>query len=280
MKLIPEKLSRKILHRKGHGIHSPFVFNLVINVIEEKKIHDVFENIENCRKDLLNSKETIDFIGQSGLIKTKTIGEITAKETQSNKYGALLFRLVNFFRPESVLQIGGSSGIMSLYLAASSDKHQCYILEDRNVLVPLIREQHQKIHAEHTEIIPGEYIDNLKNLLKIQNNHFDLIFLNTARNPDLTQKILEMRINTRILIIDGIRKNKRTKQLWEAVTSDPHARITIDLYYLGIAIFENKFYKKNYKAYFDNGKIQNIYKNRRQRLNFFNWRKKSEQKQS
>ena len=280
MKIIPEKLYRRIRYRKGHGVHSPFAYNFITNVIEEKLPYYIFEDIEKQRAELLACKDIIEFVSPKSSIKKKTIAEITSRETQSDKYGALLFRLVNFLQSKTVLQIGASTGIMSLYLASPRKDMQCIVLEDRAELVPVIKKQCSSLHINNVLIKTGEYLNSLEKILH-KYDYFDVVFINTIRNPELTRKILEKQIKTKLLIVDNIRKDKKSKALWQMVMDNPHARITIDLYYLGIALFEEKFYKKHYKAHFDNGKKQltkqNLYKIGRQRLNFFNWRKKDTQ---
>ena len=281
MKAIPEKLYRKIRYRKGHGVHSPFAYNFIVNIIEEELPYYAFEDIEKRRSELLNNKDVVEFKSLKGALKKKTVAEITSKETQSGKYGALLFRLVNFLQCENVLQVGASTGIMTLYMASSRKNMHCIVLEDREILEPVIQKQCDALNLTHVKVERGEYLTIIENVLKKQ-DYFDLIFLNTARNSELTQQILNKHIRTRFLVIDGIRRNKKTKALWKNVMDNPHARITIDLYYLGIAVFEEKFYKKHYKVHFDNGKgqfqKQSLYKIGRQRLNFFNWRKKDSKK--
>jgi len=281
MKIVPEKLYRKIRYRKGYGVHSPFAFNFITNVIEEKLPYYIFADIEKQRVELLACKEMVEFVSPKGNLKKKTVAEITSQETQSNKYGALLFRLVNFLQCKSVLQIGASTGIMSLYLASPRKDMQCVVLEDRTALVPVIRKLCSSLHINNVSVETGEYLSSLEKVLK-EHDYFDLVFINTIRNPELTRHILERQIKTKLLVVDNIRKDKKSKALWQMVEDNPHAKITIDLYYLGIALFEEKFYKKHYKAHFDNGKRQfqkqSLYKIGRQRLNFFNWRKKNSQK--
>jgi len=281
MKIMPEKLYRRIRYRKGHGVHSPFAYNFITNVIEEKLPYYIFENIENQREELLKCNDTVEFLSSKGNLKKKTIAEITYREIQSDKYGALLFRLVNFLQCKSVLQIGASTGVMTLYLATPRKDTKCTILEDRTALIPIIQKLCNSLNLNNVDVMQGEYKDSLEKALETQ-DYFDLVFLNTVRNPELTKNILDKHVKTRLLIVDGIRKNKKTKALWQMVIDNPHAKITIDLYYLGIALFEEKFYKKHYKAHFDNGKRQfnkqDLYKIGRQRLNFFNWRKKNRKK--
>ncbi|MDR0230998.1 MAG: hypothetical protein LBI82_02645 [Dysgonamonadaceae bacterium] len=282
MKIIPEKLYRRIRYRKGHGVHSPFAFNFITNVIEEKLPYYVFEDIEKQRAQLLSNKEIIEFISAKGNAKRKTVAAVTSQETQSDKYGALLFRLVNFLQCKSALQIGASTGVMTLYLASSRKDMQCVVLEDREELVSIVRKLCSSLQLNNVSVKKGEYLSSLDEVLK-EHDYFDMVFVNTIRNPELTRHILERQIKTKLLIVDNIRKDKKSKALWQMIKDNPHARITIDLYHLGIALFEEKFYKKHYKAHFDNGKRQlkkqDLYKVGRQRLNFFNWRKKNNKKQ-
>ena len=170
------KLYRKIRYRKGYGVHSPFIYNLITKVIEEKTPYYVFEDIENFRKELLNSENPF-----------KTL---TAKETQPKNYGALLFRLVNFFKCRKILQIGSSTGLMSLYLALPLRKScECYALEERPGLL-----EHTRIFAENHSLsnlhwLEGSYTGNLNNL-KPEIETFDLIFINVMGDNEKTSETL------------------------------------------------------------------------------------------
>ncbi len=88
-------LYRCIRYRKGFGVHSPFVFNLITKVIEEKCSYYSFYDIELLRKQLL---------------QTRSIGEIVKRESIRAKHGALLFRLTNYFKSKNILQIGTTMG--------------------------------------------------------------------------------------------------------------------------------------------------------------------------
>jgi hypothetical protein len=46
-----------------------------------------------------------------------------------------------------------------------------------------------------------------------------------------------------VLIVEGI---WRDKQLWQAIVDDERARITFDLYYCGIVLFDRKRHKHHY----------------------------------
>jgi precorrin-6B methylase 2 len=259
------KLYRKLRYRKGYGVHSPFTYGLITKVIEEKTPYYVFDDIENFRKILLFPEN-----------KTRIL---TAKETQHKNYGALLFRLVNFFKSQTVLQIGSSTGIMSLYLALPlRNSCMCYALEERKGLLKCIMDFTDENHLQNLHFMEGDYNECLSQL-KTTVDAFDLIFINQTGNPDKTMAGIELVKpfihKNSILIIDGIARNKDMKDLWKKIKNHPETRLTIDLLALGIVFFDEKLHKKHYKNYFDYGKKQNLYEKRRRRIHFIGRRKKS-----
>jgi predicted O-methyltransferase YrrM len=263
-KRIPEiKLYRKLRHRKGHGVHSPFVYSLITKVIEEKAPFYAFDEIENLRKEMFNNR----------LIRP------TIQKTQHRNYGALLFRIVNFFKCRTVLQIGGSNGIMSLYLAMASSKHCCcYVLEQRSGLLDGVKTFSETHSLNNLYFMEGDYEKTLKSLSSIL-NQVDLLYINERSDYFETEKIFALCktfINKKtILIINNIIKDRGMYKLWMEIKNHSSSKVTIDLYALGIVFFDDKLPKKHYKTYFNYGKEQNLYKNWRRRLYFFGRREKS-----
>ena len=248
--------------RKGFGVHSPFVYNLITKVVEEKAPFYAFEEIENFRKKLLNESNELSII--------------TAKETQSPNFGAFLFRLMNFFRCKSVLQVGCSTGVMSLYLASvSRTQGEYFFLEERSILQEaetFAMAQHlQKVH-----FVTGNYEENLQNI-KTNFPKMELIFINQLPDSMEIEKGLtwveDFRDQKTIVLVNSIKK-KKMKALWNRLKNLPQARTTIDLRALGIVFFDGKLPKRHYKTHFNYGKKQNLYKNRRRRLHLISWRKK------
>lgn len=266
----PFKLYRKFRYRKGYGIHSPFAYNLITKVIEEKTPFYAFDEIEKERQKLLE--------------KNGETRRITQKETQGKNYGALLFRLVNFFKCRTVLQIGGSTGIMSLYFSMSAPKTcTCWVLEERGDLLNEIREFTEHRNLNKWRISYGAYeesLSKLKNLLKTA----DILFLNQFGNPELTKRAFDLSQSfigeNTILIIDGIEANKKMRSLWKEWQNLPDTQVSVNLYALGILFFNKKLQKQHYKNYFNYGKKQNLYWKRRRRIHFFGRRNKGSQNES
>ena len=125
-------LYRGIRYRKGFGVHSPFVFNLITKVIEEKCSYYSFYDIELLRKQLLFREGEITYPDRQnkGKRKTRSIGEIVKRESIRPKHGALLFRLTNYFKSKNILQIGTTMGLSTLYLTSYATGLRCIALEN------------------------------------------------------------------------------------------------------------------------------------------------------
>jgi|GEM_PF-40834 len=256
--------------RKGYGIHSPFIYSLITKVIEEKSAFYAFEEIENFRKTILTENN----------LQSK----ITIQEIQSSNYGKFLFRIVHFFKCRIVIQIGGSTGIMGLYLAlASGMQSKCYVLEERPGLLSAIDPFILAHHLKQLHLMEGAYEENLKALC-ILLQEVDFIFVNLLPNSMEWEKIYALcepliRKNG-IIVLNNIRKNQEMKKGWRFLQNLPQARVTIDLYVVGVAFFDNKLPKRHYNVYFNHGKKQNLHTNGRRRLHFIGRRKKSSKNQS
>ncbi|MDR0683193.1 MAG: class I SAM-dependent methyltransferase [Dysgonamonadaceae bacterium] len=269
MRVSDIKIYRKIRYRRGYGVHSPFVYNLITKVIEERSSFYAYKEIENFRKKLLTGNDKLS--------------SITAKETQHPNYGALLFRIVNFFKCRNVLQIGCSTGVLSLYLALAFRTHgECYLLEERLELLQSLKDYALAHNLKKFRYIEGDYAESLQKLYTTF-PEADLIFINLHSCSEDVKKIFCLCMpfikKTSILILNDITRNKEMKNLWKKVKEYAQTRISIDLYALGIVFFDDKLPKRHYKTYFNHGKKQNLHKKRRRRLYFFSRRKKSSKNQ-
>ena len=125
----PFQLAKKYLHYyftasngKGHGVHSPFVFEFINNVLKDTKQYDCYSSIEKQRQLLLQNENAIeveDFGAGSSVMKSnkRVIKQIAASSLKPKKFAQLLFRIVRYYKPETILELGTSLGITTAYLA-------------------------------------------------------------------------------------------------------------------------------------------------------------------
>ena len=97
-----------LYHSKNeHGVHSPFVFNLVTKCFYDKKQYPEYAILKNYRKSLLQNKNTIevtDFGAGSRVFKSNTrqIAKIAKTAGITPKRAELLFRITKYFQPECI----------------------------------------------------------------------------------------------------------------------------------------------------------------------------------
>ena len=135
------QLAKKYLHYyinakngKGHGIHSPFVFDFVIHVLNDANKYDCYDKIEPLRKQLLRDNSIIeveDFGAGSAVIPAakRKIKAIAKSSLKNKKFAKLLFRIVNYYKPETIIELGTSFGITACYMACANKKSEVYTFE-------------------------------------------------------------------------------------------------------------------------------------------------------
>ena len=121
-------------HRKGFGIHSPFVFDLVANLMQESHPYYIFQNINAWRNSLLGSNNYVEVtdMGAGSVVtkfKKRKVADIVRHGSIPKKYGEFIFRLVSRFKPKSIIELGTSAGISALYMALPDKNTKFFTIE-------------------------------------------------------------------------------------------------------------------------------------------------------
>ena len=87
---------------KGHGVHSPFVYDIIRNVFNDKKQYDCYDKIEQLRASLKKDETVLriqDF-GAGSRVNShyeRSVSSIANAALKPKKFGQLLFRLAKYF---------------------------------------------------------------------------------------------------------------------------------------------------------------------------------------
>ena len=120
--------------KNQHGVHSPFVFDLVTKCFYDRTNYPEYPILKNYRNSLLQNKNTIevtDFGAGSKVFKSNTrqICQIAKTAGISPKRAELLFRITNYFQPKSILELGTSLGLATSALTLGNTKAKITTLE-------------------------------------------------------------------------------------------------------------------------------------------------------
>ena len=147
-------------HRNGHGIHSPFVFNLVSNILRNKTRPDIVCSIEKIRNRLLEDPRSINVTDLgAGSKKMKTslrkVSDITRYSAIPRKYGILLSNMAEAFGKPFILEFGTSLGISTMYMAASCPDAEVITIEGCSATAEIASDNFKESGLKNIRILTG-----------------------------------------------------------------------------------------------------------------------------
>ncbi|HWR32182.1 MAG TPA: class I SAM-dependent methyltransferase [Chitinophagaceae bacterium] len=237
---------------KGHGIHSPFIFEFITKVLRDNKTYDACNRVENLRKQLMNNSRSLvveDFGAGSGLLKTnqRSIQSITRYTAKSKKYGQLMYRIAQFYQPQTILELGTSLGITTSYLALAQPGARVVTAEGSNEIAAAAQQNFQQTGINNIEIVKGNFDDTIGGILS-NFDSIDLAFIDGNHRQIPTERyfnqILTKTQNDSILIFDDIHWSREMEQAWANIKEHPSVRCSIDLFFIGIILFRREFREK------------------------------------
>lgn len=211
-------------HKKGYGIHSPYIFNLLNDVIYEKNQYYCYSEIQN--KQLFSSNET-----------------------NNTKHIQLTHRLAIHNKAKTIIEIGTQSGLQTIYLSKTNSKAKIYTIEEQHTAAQTAQTNFQHYNTQNIQLIEGPTNTKLPKLLETIDK-IDLLCLNNTQTPSAIIKYYNMaktkKTNNSIFVIYNPHQTKIINNAWTEITTDPEANITLDLYKIGIVIFQTEIPKQNY----------------------------------
>jgi len=183
---------RTALNGEGHGIHSPFVFDLYTTAINPKSKPDYYcyKEIEGLRSTLLQSEKVIevkDYGAGSASLKNnkRKVKDIARTSLKSRSLSQLLFRLILFNKPNTIIDLGTSLGITTSYLAKAEKKSKVYTFEGCKETAAIALENFKKAKIDNIEISIGNLDETLE--AKINKlNSIDLAFFDANHRKEPT----------------------------------------------------------------------------------------------
>lgn len=237
-----------------HDIHSPFVFELYNDVICDQTPFYVYDDIESIRAKLLltDIKIKIEDHGSGSKVNSaneRKIKDIAKNSLKSPKYSQLLFRLVNRFKPQHVLELGTSLGVTTLYLAAADKKLKVTTVEGCRNTAKVAQINFDKIGFENIELVHDTFDHFLPNYLSAVKK-LDFVFFDGNHQQEATLNYfnlcLEKAGSSTIFIFDDIHWSEGMAAAWEQIKKHPKVTTTIDLYFMGIVFFNTDLSKEDF----------------------------------
>lgn len=232
-------------HRKGHGIHGPFIFDLVSRVFRNKMDYDIVCKIEKVRKKMISDKRSIVVkdLG-SGSVKLKTnlrkVSDIAKYSPVPKKYGVLLANMAAEFGDPLLIEFGTSFGISTMYLAGACPGSIVYTLEGCPEISEIAKENFKEEGFNNISVQTGSFDDLLPSIKKLSGNP-GLVFIDGNHHKDALInyffQMSEISCDQTVIIIDDIHYSKEMEEAWNFIKQDENVTMTIDIWRMGMVFF-------------------------------------------
>lgn len=237
-----------------HGVHSPFVFSLVTKCFYDKTNYPEYKTLNTYRNDLLQNHKTIevtDFGAGSRVFKSnqRKISAIAKNAGISKKRAQLLFRIVKYFQPESILEIGTSLGLATTALSLGNQNAKVTTLEGCQETMSIAKNQFVKFDFKNINGITTEF----KNYLLSENlksEIYNLVYIDGNHSKNATLEYFELLLpsvtNDSVWIFDDIHWSQDMEEAWEIIKNHPKVKVTIDTFQWGLVFFRKEQEKEHF----------------------------------
>lgn len=250
------RLAQKYLHYyrtasngKGHSIHSPFVFDFVVKVLNDDTRYRDYGDIEQLRRGLRQDDTVLEIEDMGagsarGATRHRSIADIARQAAKAPKWGQLLFRIARYYRPDTVLELGTSLGFSTAYLAKGAPDARVETIEGASAVAGIAMKNFRSLELENIHLTTGNFDVVLAPVLE-KTGAVGLAFVdgNHRREPTLAyfEQLLLHAARPAVLIFDDIHWSAEMEEAWTAIKNDPRVYLTIDLFFIGLVFLREEF---------------------------------------
>jgi len=249
---IRQYLKFLIRSKNQHGIHSPFVFNLITKCFYDKTKFKAYSKLKTYRLSLLKDKNLIevsDLGAGSHTMKTgiRRISRIARYSGTKFKRAKLLFRLTKYLNCKTILELGTSLGIGTHALSLGNPKAKIITIEGCSNMSKFSEYNFKKNWLDNIDILTGNFDEIIQQL---DNNAYNLIYFDGNHQKESTLKYFDILLNTAhndsVFIFDDIYWSKGMTEAWAIIKQHPKVTVTIDIFFWGLVFFRKEQAKQHF----------------------------------
>ncbi|WP_298494558.1 class I SAM-dependent methyltransferase [uncultured Algibacter sp.] len=242
-----------IKSKNQHGVHSPFVYDLITKCFYNKNKYEAYNTILKYRKTLLknNSKIKVSDLGAGSQVmkqQDRLVSNITKNAGTTLKRTKLLYRVTRYFKPNNILELGTSLGIATHAFRLGNKKANITTIEGCTETSAFTKAYLKTLNIENISLLTGNFNDETK---RLSSNNYNLIFFDGNHQKEATlnyfETLLKTTNNTSVFIFDDIYWSKGMTEAWETIKAHPKVTVTIDTFFWGFVFFRKEQVKEHFK---------------------------------
>jgi predicted O-methyltransferase YrrM len=241
---VKEFLSYQQRAKTKYYIHSPFVYQFYLKVLEGGA-NSKLQHIKELHHRFLQTYDKISIkdMGAVPGTKEKLISNLASQSSMPEKYGKVLFNLIQYFKPRTIIELGTCLGIGTSYMATADPAARIITIEGSKSLSDYATQNFNALKLLNIDQLTGDFDEKLPEALA-DIDHIDLAFIdgNHRYQPTLRYfHLLMQKANDRtILIFDDIYWSREMTEAWLEIKKDSRVSLTIDIYRFGIVFLQKE----------------------------------------
>lgn len=220
---------------RGFGVHSPFAYKFILDVLDEKYEYYSYERLQQLRQEVIERTRNL----QGYTPRVIPIGE-----------AATLFRVANYFKPSQFLSIGSSYGVgvASVLMVSSRSSAIVYDpkLNDNTAASDVFA-----LYSDRARLIDDmacaidTYTENADNGL--------FLVINTLPESDLEtvkRGVAEMITRQGVIVIRNIDKSRTQEAIWKQCLDDMTFGMTFTNGKMAVIVLNPKLPRQDFDVMF------------------------------
>lgn len=226
---------------------NPFVQQFIDEVLDDDRHYYAFTDIERLRYAQLRNKNHLHITdyGAGSLVNksnTRTVGNILKYSAISAASGQFLFRLCQYLKPETILELGTSLGISGAYLASAAPHAHMISIEGCPATGQWAQQHFNLLRLEQIALYVGTFEEQLPWALK-QLKRLDLLYIDGDHRAGQSLKYFNQCLAythpNSVFVIADIHWSDEMEDFWAYIRHHSQVSISIDLFHFGLLFFNN-----------------------------------------
>lgn len=206
--------------KNEYKIHSPFVYDFMRKVLNDRGSNRDYDTIYRIAR-LLDKRKHIRY--------------------NLRKQSRLLYRMIRYFEPDSVVSFGRLSALNTTALALGNLQTKVYLEESDDFLETL-----NSMGVVNVNLIqPAEFdSEHFRQL----NTGFVFFSQDSFEDDtwDYLADCLNYKTSDSVFVFEGIHHNRDMEEAWEEIKANEDVSVTFDLYCIGMAFFREGIEKQDF----------------------------------
>ncbi|MCU0398139.1 MAG: class I SAM-dependent methyltransferase [Cyclobacteriaceae bacterium] len=233
-----------------HSLHSPFLFEFYRHVFKPRPDPD--PTIEALRKSYLHNQRILKLedpgAGSKHGSDQRLVQHIARYSLSPVRFSSLYERLIRYRNMLTVIELGTSLGINTLYLS-KPEGVRVYTFEGIPELVQIARQNFNSMNRTNINLIEGNLDTTLASFIDTIPS-VDLVFMDANHRYEPTMRYFETLLpkcgNHTIILVDDIHDSPQMERAWDKLRLHHRVYTSVDAFRFGILFLDSSLSRQHW----------------------------------